>query len=398
MVVYPCKSSSNLQRRSYLVAAPRVIVVGVGTMGSAACAHLACRGAEVVGLERFAVGHTFGSHGGQSRAFRLAYYEHPDYVPLLKRSRELWMELNERSGREVFAPVGGVYLSAPGADFVRLSHEAALLHGLDVECLDAPAIRKRFPIFNIPDDWTALVEEAAGLIVPERAIQVHADCARAHGAELREGVRVLGWTADEHGVRVETSDGVVHGDHLVLTAGVWSQALAQVGALKIRPSRQVLGWIRSPASAPVDRDVLGVWALELDDSSVLYGFPRMEGLPGPAGFKVARHWAAETCDPDDLDRSSRSNDADDFLPYVDRFLPDASGSVVDVQICLYGNTEDGHFRVGVHPEADRVVVAAGFSGHGLKFQPVIGEILADLTLGGQTSHETAFLSLNRSVG
>ena len=373
--------------------AQRIIVVGVGTMGSAACAELARRGADVIGLERFSIGHTYGAHGGQSRAFRLSYFEHPDYVPLLKRARTLWLELNKDTGRQIYHPVGGVYLAPPGADFVRLSHEAAMQHELDVELLDAKAVRSRFPVFDIPDDWSALVESPAGFIVPEWSVSAFADIALRHGAELREGVQVLGWDTTASGVRVETTAGVVDGDRLVLTGGAWAQGLAGIDGLHVRPSRQVLGWVDAPHSARVDSGQLPVWALELEDSSVLYGFPRTGGLPGPAGFKVARHWAGPTMDPDDLDRSTCDADADDFMPHLKRFMPSAVGAVLDMQACVYANSVDGHFRIGLHPESDRVVVAAGFSGHGLKFQPVVGEVLADLALTAETRHSIGFISL-----
>ncbi|MCH2138616.1 MAG: N-methyl-L-tryptophan oxidase [Phycisphaerales bacterium] len=362
-------------------------------MGAAACAHLARRGADVIGLERFSIGHTFGSHSGQSRAYRLAYYEHPDYVPLLRRARELWMDINERTGREVFCPVGGVYLAPHGADFVRLAHEAAVTHGLEVELLDGAEARSRYPVFDVPDDWQALIEFPAGFIVPEWAVAAHAQLARAAGAQLREHVRVTGWDADGSGVCVSTDQGPVHGDRLVLCGGAWAGPLCAVPGMTIRPSRQVLGWLDAPMRAPVDRGQLPVWAMELADASVLYGFPRMEGLPGPSGFKVARHWAAHTTDPDDLDRGTCDADADDFLPHVAQYLPSAMGDVTAMESCLYGNSEDGHFRIGLHPDSERVVVAAGFSGHGFKFQPVIGEILADLAIDGGTAHPIEFLSL-----
>ena len=375
--------------------APHVIVVGVGTMGTAACAHLAARGAKVTGLERFTIGHTFGSHGGQSRAYRLAYYEHPDYVPLLKRARALWMELNGASGQRVFYDCGGVYLAPPGADFVELAHEAAKQHDLDVIRMDGAAAKARYPVFDVPDDWAVLVEDAAGFVVPEHAIEAHAELARMHGAQLREGVQVLGWTTSSQGVVVETDQGPIAGDRLVLCAGAWAGPLAGVAGMTIRPSRQVLGWIDAPADAPVDAGQLPVWALELEDASVLYGFPRMNGLPGPAGFKAARHWAGPSMNPDNLDRSTLPADSSDFMPHVAQYLPAAVGPVSDLHVCVYANSDDGHFRVGLHPDDERVVVAAGFSGHGLKFQPVIGEVLADLALTGETSHPIEFLALQR---
>ena len=367
----------------------RVIVVGLGCSGSAAAAHLAQRGAEVIGLEQFTIGNERGSSGHQSRAFRLAYAEHPGYVPLLQRARELWMEINEAAPEAVFHASGGLYISRAEGGFVPDSIVAAEQHGIPHEVLDAEAVVARWPVFAIDDDMIGLHEPLAGFIVPERAIAAHAEIARGSSAELREGVRVLGWDEAGDGVNVETDAGTIEADRLVLCSGAWTR----VEGIDIRPSRQVLAWFDAPPDAGIDAPHLPVWALELADASVLYGFPRTDGLPGPGGFKAARHWAGPSVDPDDEEaKAPIEGDEADVLPHLARWMPAAVGPVTAVRTCMYANSPDGHFRIGLHPESDRVTVIAGLSGHGFKFQPVLGEIAADLALQGATSHKIAFLA------
>lgn len=366
----------------------KVIVIGLGCAGSAACACLASRGASVIGLEQFNIGHERGSSAHQSRAFRMAYAEHPGYVPLLKHARELWLSIDEGFAKTVFHQTGGLYLSNSEGGFVPDSIAAANAHDVPHDVLTAKEVRSRFPVFDIPDEFLGLHEPLAGFIVPEYAIEAHITIARAHGADLREGVQVLGWEETVNGVEVETDQGSVVGDSLVICKGAW------MNEVPLRPSRQVLVWLDSPKRAGVDSPDLPVWALELEDSAVLYGFPRTTGLPGPTGFKVARHIAGDTIDPDDeIAKAVVDGDEMDVLPHLQRWLSSAIGEVNAVRTCMYANSPDGHFRIGLHPGCAKVTIIAGLSGHGFKFQPVIGEIAADLALNGSCKFDISFLGL-----
>ena len=151
----------------------RVIVIGLGCTGSAVCACLATRGASVIGLEQFNIGHERGSSAHQSRAFRMAYAEHPGYVPLLKRARELWLAIDEGFTKTVFCQSGGLYLSNGDSGFVPDSIAAAKAHDVPHDVLTAEQVRTRFPVFNIPDEFLGLHEPLAGFIVPEHAIEAH---------------------------------------------------------------------------------------------------------------------------------------------------------------------------------------------------------------------------------
>jgi sarcosine oxidase len=375
----------------------RVIVIGLGCVGSATCAELARRGAKVIGLEQFKIGHTRGSSSHQSRGFRMAYAEHPGYVPLLRRAREHWMELNDRCDLPVFYETGGLYMSKQDAAFAPDSIAAAIKHDLPHEVLDADTIRERWPVFDITDEMIGIHEPLAGMIVPERAIAAHVEIAISLGANLRTGVKVYSWRETADGIAVETSDGVLHADHLVLCAGAWTGTIAEVPTLDIRPSRQVIAWFDAPATAHVEAPNMPLWALSLHDDSLLYGFPRMSGLPGPEGFKVARHWPGPTVDPDDEDAMRvKPGDESDVAPHLARWLPTANGPVRTVHTCLYSNSVDGHFRIGHHPDCDRVSILSALSGHGFKFQPVLGEIAADLALGGANPSPLEFLAIGRS--
>ena len=370
-----------------------VIVIGVGCMGSAACASLARRGVRVLGLEQHTIPTDLGSSGHQSRIFRLAYYEHPDYVPLLKQAYSGWQQLQIEADMPVFAETGGLYIGQAGGEFVEHSQASAIRHGLQYERLDKHEIESRYPVLELPDDFVGLYEQPAGMIFPERAIQAQADLARRHGAHLLEGVRVHSWEQTPSQCHVETDSGRFTSDRLVICSGGWTPELCP--GIPLSVSRQILGWMQTPEPDLVSMEHFTTWAIELEDQSLLYGFPLCDGLDGPAGFKMARHLPGASCDPRTLVREAQPGDEDDFLSYARRFLPRAVGPVTDMKVCLYTNTPDKHFIIDRHPRHDRVFLATGFSGHGFKFQPIIGEILADLAVHGSTDQPIGFLGLDR---
>ena len=362
----------------------KVIVIGLGCVGSAVAATLAKRGVDVIGLEQFEIGHEKGSSAHQSRAFRMAYAEDEGYVPLLKRARELWLALNEDAPKPIFYETGGLYISNASTGLVQDSIAAANAHDVPYELLDKEALQERFPIFEVPDGTIAIFEPNAGMIVPERAIDAYIKIAKDNGANLREHSKVLGWTETDDGVAVETNDGTLYADKLVLAKGAWTSEVP------IRPSRQVLTWW----SNDVDTSELPVWALQLDGEAWLYGFPEINAVEGPVGFKVAKHFPQETIDPDDdVAKQTRADDAESVRPHLEKWLPATAGACTTTRTCMYGNSEDGYFRIGKLQGHQRVVVIAGLSGHGFKFQPVLGEIGADLILQGTSEFEISFLKL-----
>jgi sarcosine oxidase len=382
-----------------------IIVVGVGSMGSAACYHLARRdpSLRVLGLEQFDVPHGQGSHHGFSRMIRLAYFEHPDYVALLKRAYENWDALEQESGAKLLHLTGGLYLGQPQSELVTGSIDAARKYDLPHEVLDRDELTRRFPQFQLPgagdEEVIAFFETKAGFLVPERVVSAQAELAMRHGVEIHGRERVIAWEAGPAGVTVRTDKDEYHAGHVVFCGGAWSDRLVRDLGVELTVTRQTLGWFwpRTP-----ERFALGTfpcWALDMAPKAnfrgVYYGFPMLGGDYANPGVKIALHWPDQPTDPDTVKRDPQPGDEDDLRKAVRQYIPDADGPLLSLRVCLYTNSPDGHFIIDRHPRHERVTIACGFSGHGFKFTSVVGEVLADLATRGATQPPIGFLGLNR---
>jgi sarcosine oxidase len=357
-----------------------VIVIGLGGMGSAVLAHLADRGCRVLGLEQFHPAHARGSSHGDSRIIRQAYYEDPAYVPLLLRAYELWADLAHRTGNSLFLQTGGLMLGYAGSDLVEGSTRSAREHGLPHEVMSPPEIRRRFPAMRPHDDEIALYEPNAGILFPEQCILSHLQMAVTAGAEARFGVQVLGWsTTSEGGVQVQTSQGEVSAERLVICAGAWFNALAPELGLPLKVERNVMHWFKPAANtSDFGPGSLPIYLLQRRGTPFMYGFP---SLPGQ-GIKAAFHHSERYTTVAEIDRRVDPAEAEQVRQALAGLLPDAAGPIQKSVVCMYTNTPDENFVIGPHPEHPQVVVAGGFSGHGFKFCSVVGELIADLTTEG----------------
>ncbi len=338
------------------------VVIGLGAMGSAAAWRLARRGARVLGLERFEPAHERGSSHGLTRVIRQAYFEHPSYVPLVLRAYELWGELEGETKRELFRRrTGALMIGREESPVVRGALESARLHGLPHRLLGAPALRERYPFMRFRDDDRAVEEPEAGVLFAEDGVLAMQDAARALGAELRFGVRA--------------SIGEVEATRTVVTAGPWMPEL--VPALPLQVERQVLFWFDAgEVQAPVP---LFIWDY---DGRVFYTIPDVAGH----GVKVAFHHGGELTSPDRVRREVGPEEVEDMRRRLAQTVPPMDRPPRRTSVCLYTNMPDGHFALGSLPGRSDVIVASPCSGHGFKFAPVIGEILADLALDGRTRH------------
>ena len=368
-----------------------VIVAGLGAHGSSAAYRLAARGASVLGFDRFARGHTLGSSGGLSRIIRLSHYEHPDYVPLLRRAWTLWRDLERESGETLLTQTGGLYAGDPNGELVAGALKSARTHQLEHEVLDAAVLRTRYPLFEWPDGWQGVFERQAGWLAPERSIETHLRLAEENGATLRFDEPVERWESTRDGVRVTTATGTFDAKQLVIAAGAWESQLAPSLAGELSVERNVLLWFEPTA----ERDAFARLPIYIVDDTdrIFYGFPYVEGQ----GVKVAGLHFGDKADPDTVDRTVSARDEERVRQWLRRRMPLANGRRLDAKVCMYTNTHDANFIVDRLPDDPNVVIASACSGHGFKFSSVIGEILADLVLDGETRHPIGFLSADRLV-
>jgi sarcosine oxidase len=364
-----------------------VIVIGLGGMGSAAAYRLAGRGVRVLGLERFTPGHNRGSSHGGSRVTRQAYFEDPAYVPLLLRAAELWEQIERDSGRSVVTYTGGVMIGSPDSRTVAGSRVSAEQWGLEHEMLDAAEIRARFPTLRPADDEVALYEAMAGFVRPEASVLAHLQLAGQAGAELHFEETVAEWTADPsgEGVRVTTDHDSYTADRLVICPGAWAPKLLADLGIEFEIERQVMYWFGPDGgTAPFLPNVHPIYIWELDAGAQFYGFPAIDGPDG--GAKIAMFRGGQICTPETIDRDVRDAEVEAIRGYMRPRIPTLPGRLLHAATCMYTNTADEHFVIAPHPAHRQVTVACGFSGHGFKFVPVVGEILADLATEGATAH------------
>ena len=354
------------------------IVIGLGGMGAATACELAGRGRKVLGLEQFAPAHDRGSSHGGTRIIRRAYYEHPAYVPLVARSFDMWHELEQLTGRHLLTSCDCLSIGPPAGELVAGVHRSAADHGLAVESLTAAEVVRRFPAFRVPDELAGVLEHAAGFLAVEECVRAHHATAVARGADLRFEEPVTGWAADGAGVEVRTDRGVYRADRLVVAAGPWAAHLLTGIGVPLTVMRQVQLWFRPEHPERFRRDRFPIFLLDAP-AGAFYGLPMLD----PSGLKTSRHYGGqEVAHPDAVDPHVRMGDEVPVRAFLRDYLPDAAdGPCAAASVCKYTLTPDRHFVLDRHPRHPQVAVACGFSGHGFKFAPGVGEAMADLCDG-----------------
>ncbi|WP_132057427.1 N-methyl-L-tryptophan oxidase [Halorussus amylolyticus] len=368
------------------------IVVGVGGMGSAAAYHLADRGLDVLGLERYDIPHAQGSSHGGSRIIRLAYHEHPSYVPLLQSAYDEWDALEIESGRTLLHETGSVAAGPPGDEIFEGARRSCREHDLEHEVLSASELNERFPGYDVPADYRAVFQPEGGFLVPEDCIVAHVEGAQARGAEIRARTPVRDWTPlDDGGVAVETETERFEADSLVLAAGAWTGTMVPELDPVLTPERQVVGWFQPDSPDRFAPDSFPVFVVATDDTEI-YGFP----VHDTPGVKIGKYnHRKQAVDPDEMSRTPTPTDERVLRDPLDAYFADAAGPTMRLETCLFTNTPDSRFVIDTHPDHPQVAIAAGFSGHGFKFSSVVGSILADLTTERATDHPIDAFEIDR---
>lgn len=356
----------------------KVAVIGAGMAGSAAALHLARRGARVTLFDQFAFGHERGSSHGATRLFRTAYFEHPDYVPILQRALSMWRSFERDAGEALFHQTGVLEAGPPDGFLLTGLRQAIATHGLPVAHLDAAALRRDHPLLTLPPAFEGVFEREAGFVLAGKTVAHQIRLAKAHGAELRPDTRICGWSPATAGVTVETGDGAEIFDRVVIAAGASADSLLGLPLAAVTPVAKTLFW-RRPATDQFDLGKgFAPFAIETAEGRLFYGFPSIDA----EGVKVAEHTG----------EADSEADLEEFLAAT---IPALAGRPGSRQGCLYENSSDHHFLIDRHPRSERVIFAAGLSGHGFKFAPALGEALAIMALEDRTPAEWEFLSLKR---
>ena len=368
-----------------------IAVIGLGAMGGAAAYHCARRGQRVLGLDANPPYHTLGSSHGATRAIRETYFESPDYVPLARRSHALWRELETETGSSLLSTRGAVYVGPRGHGMLQGVRTAAQRHRLDLEPLSHDDMARRFPGFTLPQGWEGLFEPNGGVLAAEPCLQAHWDLARRHGADLRFGVAAVAWSqAADGSIVIETEAGDLKARGAIVTVGPWACDLLRALDLPLSGRRITVVHFDAADPSLYDASSMSVyfWATP---EGIFAGFPHFDG----EGVKIMRHDTGEICTPETARRTISRADVAEVAAFADKYMPYANGRVRKALIGLYTMTPDNHFVIDRHPGFRNLVYATGCSGHGFKFAPVVGEILADMVVDGRTRHAIDFLGADR---
>jgi len=367
-----------------------IAVIGLGVMGASSVYAAIQKGLSVVGFDQSPTApHTQGSSHGQTRIIRQAYFEHPDYVPLIQRAYGAWHKLEHDAHRPILYQTGGLMMGLPDSSVVTGAIEAAQRHHLPYEVWNAATVNSRYPAFVLPHREVAVYEEVAGYLLAEPAWESFLSLAESRGATLHKGARITKWALNNNSITILSGNQSFDVDRLVITAGPWIRDIWS--SLPVWIERQVPFWLESPALTTLTN-----YPIFLHENSEThqhtYGFP----YRAEEGLKVARHHGGDHCSAMNVNRKVSPTD-EMALRQELQFFPLAEEAPISrSMVCLYTNTPDEHFVVGPLPQADgRVVVGAGFSGHGFKFAPIIGTLLIEQAYTSDLLADLHLFSPNR---
>jgi sarcosine oxidase len=364
------------------------IVVGVGAVGSAATYHLAKRGVDVLGIEQFDVPNRKGSSRGLTRVINPALRGNPEYVPMTQRAIELWEELQDAHDHKILEKTGAIR-GWPSSDYegyrgtLDEAVEACEIHDAPYEVLTASELEKRYPAYDLPDDYRFVWQPDGGLLDPEECVIAHMNETHEHGGVIRARERVEDWESTADGVSVRTEKNHYTADQLVITAGPWISKLLDF-ADGVTVSRSIVGWFRPTNAELFSADRFPAFSMDTE-GGYFYGTPahRIDGV------KVGGSADLETTpvDPDTVDRTVTRDDERELRRFLEQFIPEAAGPTLKMVSCMVTKTADIQYLLGPHPEHPNVHIAGGFSGSGFTTASAVGEIVSDFVLDREPSFD-----------
>jgi sarcosine oxidase len=370
-----------------------VLVVGLGAMGSAALCHLASRGARVLGVDALDPPHSLGSTHGRSRIIREAYFEHPSYVPLVRRAYENWASLERASGETLFRRTGGLMAGPPDSELVRGTLDSVTTHGIDVDTLSAAEIERRFPAFRPTPEMIGVYERNAGMLFPEACVRAYLRLATEGGAEVRTQTRVVSLSREQGVISAKTDRGVIAARRVIVAAGAWTRALvATMGVdVPLTVERQTMHWLEPVADDErLGPDLFPIAIFEHAPGRMFYVMPNVGD-----GVKAAIHYEGAFTTTASIDREITERDTEPVIELAHRFVPQAAGRIRESAVCMYTNTPDLDFIVDTVPGMPEVVLVSACSGHGFKFASAIGEAVAQCALGESVGADLSHFRADR---
>ncbi len=359
-----------------------LVVVGLGAMGAAIAWQAADRGLSVAGFDAARPPHTQGSTHGHSRIIREAYFEHPQYVPLVQRAFALWADLESEGQTRLFQATGGLMIGRPDGVLIAGTSRAAFEHDLPVQTWGVADLRARAPELAPADDMVGVFEPRAGVLAPERAVTAMLEAARRRGAMLCTDERVVGWEARGGTVEVQTVSRRITGQHMVLAAGAWLAELVAGLELPLTVERVLQHWYVPTGDDRFAPSRFPVFLLEAPDGRILYGLPDQG-----RGLKLAEHHGGRLTGIDAIDRTVSPDERARFHAFASRWVRGLPGEPAESTVCVYTNTPDGDFLLDWHPTAPGVFLCSACSGHGFKFAPAIGEAVASIAATSASPHD-----------
>ena len=365
-----------------------VVVIGLGVMGASAAMALARRGQRVIGIERFGIAHDRGSSHGDTRVIRLGYFEHPSYVPLLRSAYRMWREIENETGQRLLTITGIAEIGPPDSQLVEGTLRASAEHALPHTVFDARRAMQQFPAFVLPPDYVAVLQPDGGYLFAESATRTFARLAEKSGAVLRFGETALDIVPRPDGVTIKTDKTSIDAGTVVVTPGAWFGSLMDRllppfnQPLKVH--RQVVAWFRPIDPVLFSSERFPVFLLASEDG-IHYGIPPHDVAPYKGLLKIAKHdYGTPHTSPDSYDRTITAEDEEAIRTILRKYLPAGNGKLVAAKACLYTTTADKNFLIDRVPGWPQIIFASPCSGHGFKFAPVIGEMLADIVITNRT--------------
>ncbi|REK76837.1 N-methyl-L-tryptophan oxidase [Paenibacillus paeoniae] len=369
-----------------------VIIVGAGSMGMAAGYFLSKSGKKTLLLDSFNPPHTKGSHHGETRIIRHAYAEGEEYVPFVLRAQQLWNELEQATGKQLFLKTGVLSIGQSDSESIHNIISSAKRYSLSLDVLDANEVQKRWPGITIPSDFMGCFEPASGVLKCEACIEAYQELAESNGATILTNSRVKKISIQDERVTIQTDGQTYYANSLVVAAGAWSGDLLSMLDLDIplTPVRKTFAWFEADEES-YNQHKFPAFDF-MTPQGVYYGFPSMDG----SGIKVGRHDGGLPIHPDESipGFGELAGDAEELTQFLNHYIPDVEHLKYG-KTCMYTLTPDEDFVIDLHPKYSNVAIAAGFSGHGFKFSSAVGQALSNLIVSGKNDVDISAFSISR---